>query len=69
MDLVMIDVTDVPDVAVGDEVVLLGSQGDDVITAHELAEHAGTIPYEIVTGVQERVPRVYVGELARELAA
>ncbi len=69
MDLVMIDVTDIPGVDVGDEVVLLGSQGDESIGAHELAERAGTIPYEIVTGVQKRVPRVYVGELAKEPAA
>lgn len=69
MDLVMVDVTDIPGVAVGDEVVLLGRQGSEHIGAHELAERAGTIPYEIVTGVQKRVPRIYVGALANELAA
>jgi alanine racemase len=58
MDLVMIDVTDVETpVRVGDEVVLLGDQGDDRITAEELAGHAETIPYEILCGFSERVPR------------
>ncbi len=45
----------------GDEVVLIGSQGDDEVTADELAGHADTIAYEIVTRIGERVPREYVG--------
>ncbi len=61
MDLCLADVTGVPGVAVGDEVVLLGSQGDELITADELAAHAGTISYEIFCGVGARVPRVYSG--------
>lgn len=69
MDMCMIDVTDAGPVAVGDEVVLLGQQGDAYIGAHELAKHAGTIVYEIVTGVQKRVPRVYVGSLADRIVA
>lgn len=44
-----------------DEVVLLGRQGDAEITAEALAEAAGTIPYEILVGLNERIPRVYVG--------
>ena len=48
----------------GDEVVLLGRSGDLAITAEELADLAGTIPYEILTGINTRVPRVYTGELA-----
>ncbi|MGZ4150776.1 MAG: alanine racemase [Actinomycetota bacterium] len=44
----------------GDEVVLLGRQGDETVSAHELAELAGTIPYEIVTRIGERVPREHV---------
>jgi alanine racemase len=43
----------------GDEVVLIGEQGGDRITVEELAEWAGTIPYEILTAISERVPRVY----------
>jgi alanine racemase len=45
----------------GDEVVLVGRQGDEEITAEELADHAGTIAYEVLTSVNGRVPRVYVG--------
>ncbi len=61
MDLTTIDVTDVPAAAVGDEAVVLGRQGDARITGEELAEAAGTIPYEILTSVSRRVPRVYLG--------
>jgi alanine racemase len=59
MDLVMLDVTDVPGVCEGDEVVLIGRQGDAVQTAEVLAAAAGTINYEIVTGIRRRVPRLY----------
>jgi alanine racemase len=45
----------------GDDVVLLGANGHDRITVEELADWAGTIPYEILTGINTRVPRVYVG--------
>ncbi len=45
---------------VGDEVVMLGNQGGDSITVYELAGKAGTIPYEITTGLLKRVPRVLV---------
>jgi alanine racemase len=60
MDQLMVDVGDAT-VDVGDEVVLLGAQGDDEITAGEWAEHLGTIAYEIVTGIGTRVPRRYSG--------
>ncbi|MEO1172018.1 MAG: alanine racemase [Myxococcota bacterium] len=69
MDMCMVDVTDCGPVSVGDEVVLLGAQGPDVIDADELADHAETLAYEILTGVQKRVPRVYRGALAGEVAA
>jgi alanine racemase len=59
MDQLMVDVGDAP-VEVGDEVVLLGAQGDDEITAEEWAGRLGTIAYEIVTGIGSRVPRQYV---------
>ena len=59
MDLCMVDVTDLPGVAVGDEVVLMGRQGEAVITPEELAGWAGTIPYEILCGITQRVPRTY----------
>jgi alanine racemase len=60
MDQLMVDVAD-GEVEVGDEVVLLGAQGDDEITAGEWADHLGTIAYEIVTGIGTRVPRRYTG--------
>jgi alanine racemase len=47
--------------AQGDEVVLLGRQGDEEVTAWELAEHAGTVGYEIVARIGPRVPREYLG--------
>ncbi len=60
MDMTMIDVTDTPSVQLHDEVVLLGAQGGEHITAHELAETAHSIPYEILCGISARVPRHYV---------
>ncbi|HSI14088.1 MAG TPA: alanine racemase [Chthoniobacter sp.] len=59
MDQILVDVSALPQVAVGDEVVLMGKQGDEEIFAAELAEKAGTIPWEIFTGVGRRVERVY----------
>jgi len=59
MDQFMVDVTDVSDVEIGDEVVLIGEQGDDEITATELADLIGTINYEITCSISKRVPRVY----------
>ncbi len=60
MDLMMVDVTDACGVAVGDEAVLIGRQGDEEIQAREVAERAGTIAWEIFTGIGSRVARVYV---------
>ena len=60
MDMCMVDVTDVPDVATGDEVVLIGCQGEEEISADDVAELAGTISYEILCGVTARVPRLYL---------
>ena len=62
MDHIMIDVTSVKDVHIGDDVVLLGEQDDQEITAEEIAEICSTIHYEIVTGIQERVERIYVDQ-------
>lgn len=60
MDLVTIDITDVPEAEFGDEVVLLGRQGAEEITAEELAAKLDTISYEVFCNVGARVPRVYV---------
>ncbi|MCS6805317.1 MAG: alanine racemase [Acidobacteriota bacterium] len=60
MDLTLIDVTDVPDVALGDEVVLMGQRDGLSVTAAELARKARTISYEITCGISRRVTRVVV---------
>ena len=60
MDLMVIDLSDLPEATVGDEVVLMGRQGDEEISATELADLAGTINWEIVTRIGSRVRRVYV---------
>ena len=60
MDQIVVDVGDTP-VEVGDEVVLLGRQGDERITAQEWAGHLGTITYEVLCGIGPRVPRREVG--------
>jgi alanine racemase len=60
MDLTMIDVTAIDDVSVGEEVVIIGTQGDEVITAGEIAEKAGTVPYEILCNISPRVPRFFL---------
>jgi alanine racemase len=61
MDMTTVDVTDAGEVAVGDEAVLLGAQGDDRISAWELADRAGTIPWETLCLFGLRLPRVYRG--------
>jgi alanine racemase len=59
MDLTLIDVTNVPDVQLDDEVILLGRDAGLSITAEELARTAGTLSYEVTCGISKRVPRVY----------
>ncbi len=59
MDQMMVDVTDVPGVRLGDEVVLYGRQGFEEIKVEEAAELIGTINYELLCGVSKRVPRYY----------
>jgi len=64
MDQFMVDCGPAGGVAAGDEVVLLGRQGDEEVTADEWAAALGTINYEILCGIGPRVPRVYVGQRA-----
>lgn len=61
MDWTILDVTEIPDVKIGDKVVLIGEQNGLKITAEELAEKIDTISYEITCGIDRRVKRVYVG--------
>ncbi|MDF2654000.1 MAG: alanine racemase [Bacillota bacterium] len=60
MDQCMVDVTEVPGVKLGDEVVLMGSQGGLTILADEIGEKTGTINYEVVCAFGQRLPKVYV---------
>ena len=60
MDMLMVDVTDIPGVSLGDEVILLGTQGTETITVADLAKNIGTIPYEVLCGIGPRVPRFYL---------
>jgi alanine racemase len=60
MDQIVVD-CGADDVAVGDDVVLIGTQGDEHIGASEWAERVGTISYEVLTGIGPRVPRVVSG--------
>jgi alanine racemase len=59
MDMLMADVTDL-DVSPGDEVVIIGSQGEDRIDVREMAAQIGTIPYEILCRIGSRIERVYI---------
>ena len=59
MDMILIDVSKLPDVQIGDEVVIFGKQGEEVIQVEELAQKADTIPYEVLCNIGKRVPRTY----------
>jgi alanine racemase len=61
MDWTIVDVTEIPDVKINDEVILIGERNGLKITAEELAEKTGTISYEITCGINRRVTRKYVG--------
>lgn len=62
MDMIVIDVSDIPDADVGDEVVLFGTQQGEQIEVDEIADRIGTINYEVVCGIGQRVPRIYIWE-------
>lgn len=61
MDWTTIDVTEIPDAAVGDEVTIIGSDGDSRILAEDLSRIVDTISYEITCGIGPRVSRIYLG--------
>jgi alanine racemase len=60
MDQTVVDVTGIPEVEIGDEVVLLGVQGEQSIDAWVLADLTGTVPWEVLCAISSRVPRVMV---------
>mgnify|MGYP001210895345 FL=1 len=59
MDMILIDVSKIPDVNLGEDVVIWGKQGNKQISVEELADKSGTIPYELFCNVSKRVPRIY----------
>lgn len=60
MDQFMVDVTDIPDVLIGDNVTLVGRDGDDFISCEEIGEISGRFNYEFLCCITRRVPRVYI---------
>jgi len=60
MDQCMLQLDDVPEAKVGDEIVLVGRQGQEFISIDEVAKRWGTINYEVVCGLAERLPRIYI---------
>jgi alanine racemase len=64
MDLLLLDVTDIPGVEVGDEVVFIGRSDHCCITAQEIASALGTVPYEVLCSIGKRVPRTYFDDAA-----
>ena len=61
MDQMIVDISHLPQARLGDEAVLLGSQGQQRILANQLADWCGTVPWEVLTNITYRVPRVYRG--------
>ena len=67
MDQMMVDVTDIPDAAVGDEVTLIGRDGSEEITVQELQDRTGILTYEIICGLSHRrVPKIYYNETTKQ---
>ena len=64
MDQMLVDVTRLPRVGIGDEVVMIGAQGDQCLTATEIAQWSDTVPWEVLTVITYRVPRIYKGTQA-----
>ncbi|MBO4440678.1 alanine racemase, partial [bacterium] len=60
MNLTTVDITDIPEAEVEDEVVLIGSQGDQIIRAEDIASLVGTINYEVVARLPEHITRIIV---------
>ena len=60
MDQMMVDVSEIPEVKMGDAAVLIGKSGNLSYTADDMAKQIGTIGYEIVCGISKRVQRYYI---------
>ena len=61
MDVTVVNISEIPNVSLGDIVTLIGSDKDEQITVDEIAEQADTIGYEILTGLSPRLPRIWKG--------
>jgi alanine racemase len=59
MDALMVDITDIPQAQLWDEAVLMGRQGDEEITVHEVAKLKRSVSYDVLTGWRARLPRIY----------
>jgi len=62
MDALTVDITEIPEAGLWDEVVLMGRQGDEEISVHEVAQWKNSVSYDVLAGWRARLPRVYVGE-------
>jgi alanine racemase len=60
MDQCMVQLDDLPDARIGDEVVIIGRQGDEEISATDIADDWNTINYEVICGLAARMPRYYL---------
>jgi alanine racemase len=64
MDALMVDITEIPEAQLSDEAVLMGRQGDEEISVHEVAKLKGSVSYDVLAGWRTRLPRVYVNARA-----
>jgi len=64
MDALTVDITEIPEAQLWDEAVLMGRQGADEISVHEVAKLKGSVSYDVLTGWRARLPRIYLNEHA-----
>ncbi len=67
MDALIVDITEIPEAQLWDEAVLMGLQGNEEISVHEIARLKSSVSYDVLTGWRGRLPRVYLGENAEPL--
>ena len=65
MDALTIDITDIPEAELWDEAVLMGCQGEEEISVHEVAKLKNSVSYDVLTSWRERLPRIYVNPPSR----
>ena len=62
MDAFTVDITDIPEARMWDEAVLMGRQGGEEITVHEVAQWKNSVSYDVLAGWRARLPRIYLNE-------